>query len=119
MISWRDHSEEVKDTRVLSFRNKIRLVLVEFEVNEDVCIDLFRLDLKHHLAPALADPAVVLRFELLQLINDQPRGLDDILGVFTLDYSKDVLFEESILLGRDELLKPFLHHRFSSFHPTK
>jgi hypothetical protein len=98
VISWRDHSEEAKDTRVLSFRHEIRLVLVEFEVNEDVRIHLFRPDLKHHLAPALADPAIILRFELLQLIHDQPRGLDEILGVFTLYYSKDVLLEESILL---------------------
>jgi hypothetical protein len=119
VISRWNHSEEAKDTRLLSFRDEIRLILVEIEVNEDICIHLFRPDLKHHLDPALAYPAIVLRFELLQLIHYQPRGLDDILGVFTLDDSKDVLFEESILLSRDELLKPLLHHRFSSFHPTK
>jgi len=91
VISWGDHSEEGEYTRVLSFRNEIRLVLVELKVNEDVCINLVRPDLKLHLTPALADPAIVLRFELLQLIHDQPRGLVNILGVFTFDDSKYIL----------------------------
>lgn len=119
MISWGDHSEEGEYTRVLSFRNEIRLVLVELKVNEDVCINLVRPDLKLHLTPALADPAIVLRFELLQLIHDQPRGLVNILGVFTFDDSKYILLEESILICGDDLLKSFLYDRFSSFHTTK
>ena len=119
MISWRDHSEEGEDTRVLIFGHEIRLVLVEIKVNEDVCIQLVCLDLKLHLAPALADPAIVFRFQLLQLIHCQSRGLDYILGVFALDDSKNVLLKESILIFRDYLLKPFLHDRFSSFHSAK
>ena len=119
MISWRDHSEEGEDTRMLAFGNEIRLVLVKIKVYEDICIHIVRPDLKLHLTPALGDPAIILRFELLQLIHDQPRWLDNILGVYTVNESKDILLEESILICRDNLLKPFLHNRFSSFHPAK
>ena len=70
MISWRYHPVEGIEPWYIPIGNKIRLVLVEIEVNIHVSFELYAFYLEVYLPPSLADPAVVLVLVSLELIHD-------------------------------------------------
>ena len=75
MISCWDHSVKLIETGVLAFGNIVRSILIEIEVNVNVCVNLLSFDFKQHLTPSFADPAVVFLLKVLYLVHDFQRSL--------------------------------------------
>ncbi len=86
MIARRYHPIEGIQSWDIPFRNEIRLVLVEIEVNIHVSIELYAIYFEVHLSPPLADPTIVLVLVSLEHIHDH-------IVIFTFDMANDVFLE--------------------------